>query len=87
MEACARAILASLPPERKKNEAVVLLGHGTRHPANIYYLGLQHYLDRIDPLVLVGTVEDVPSLEDARKLLRMRQASRIYTIESLDNMK
>lgn len=78
VEACARAILTSLPPERKKDEAVVLLGHGTRHPANIYYPGLQHYLDRIDPLVLVGTVEGAPSLEDVRELLRIRQASRVY---------
>jgi sirohydrochlorin cobaltochelatase len=42
--ACAAAIMASLPPERKAGEAVVLLGHGTHHPANIYYPGLQYSL-------------------------------------------
>lgn len=78
MESCARAILASLPAERKKNEAVILLGHGTHHPANIYYPGLQHYLSRLDPLVLVGTVEGAPSLDDVRSALKERKVSRAY---------
>lgn len=78
VEACAKAILASLPAERKKNEAVILLGHGTHHPANIYYPGLQYYLNRLDPLVLVGTVEGVPSLDDVRQTLKERKVTKAY---------
>lgn len=78
VERCARAILASLPPERKKGEAVILLGHGTHHPANIYYPGLQYYLSRLDPLVMIGTVEGVPSLDDVRQTLKARKVSKAY---------
>ncbi|SFM10673.1 sirohydrochlorin cobaltochelatase [Desulfomicrobium norvegicum] len=78
VEACASAIMASLPAERKTGEAVVLLGHGTHHPANIYYSGLQYSLNRHDPLVLVGTVEGTPSLDDVRQVLKDRKISRVY---------
>ena len=78
VESCAQAIMASLPPERKKDEAVVLMGHGTHHHANIYYAGLQYSLNRLDPLVLVGTVEGTPSLEDVRQTLKSRKAAKVY---------
>jgi sirohydrochlorin cobaltochelatase len=78
VERCAAAIMASLPPERKASEAVVLLGHGTHHPANIYYPGLQYSLSRLDPLVLVGTVEGTPSLDDVRDVLKERKVSKVY---------
>lgn len=78
VERCARAIMASLPPERKAGEAVVFLGHGTHHPANIYYPGLQYSLNRLDPLVLIGTVEGAPSLDDVRQVLKDRQVSTVY---------
>ena len=78
VERCAKAIMASLPPERKKGEAVILMGHGTHHPANIYYPGLQYSLNRLDPLVLVGTVEGTPSLDDVRRTLENRKVSKVY---------
>jgi sirohydrochlorin cobaltochelatase len=80
MEACAKAILDSLPVERKKDEAVILIGHGTHHPANIYYPGLQYYLSRLDSLVLMGTVEGVPSLDDVRNTLKERKVTKAYLL-------
>ena len=78
VEACAKAVMASLPPDRKKNEAVILMGHGTHHPANIYYPGLQYSLGRLDPLVLVGTVEGTPSLDDVRTALKARKVKKAW---------
>lgn len=78
VEACARAVMASLPPDRKKNEAVILMGHGTHHPANIYYPGLQYTLNRLDPLVLIGTVGGTPSLDHVRQVLKERKVSKVY---------
>jgi sirohydrochlorin cobaltochelatase len=31
------AMISHIPPERKKDEAVVFMGHGTPHPANAFY--------------------------------------------------
>ena len=80
VEACARAIMAAIPKERAAGEAVILLGHGTHHPANIYYPGLQFSLNRLDPLVLVGTVEGTPSLDDVRAVLKDRKVSRAWLL-------
>ena len=46
-----------------KNEALVLMGHGTHHAANIYYPGFQYYLNQKSDKYLVGTVEGFPTLE------------------------
>jgi sirohydrochlorin cobaltochelatase len=56
------------------------MGHGTHHPANFYYAGLQYALSRLDPLVLVGTVEGTPSLEDVRQTLKEHTVSKAYLL-------
>ena len=73
-----KAILSTVPAERKPGEAVILMGHGTHHPANIYYPGLQYSLDRLDPLVLIGTVEGTPSLDDVRRVLARHKVTKVY---------
>lgn len=78
VEACAKAILSTVPAERKPGEAVILMGHGTHHPASIYYPGLQYSLDRLDPLLLVGTVEGTPTLDDVRRVLARHKVSKVY---------
>jgi len=59
----ANAVLAVTAAQRAPDEALVLMGHGTHHPANIYYPALQWYLERHDPLAFVGTVEGAPDLD------------------------
>lgn len=76
----AKALLASVPAERQSNEAVVFMGHGTPHPANIYYPGMQYYMERLDPLAFVGTVEGTPSLDDVLKELRQANVKKAYLI-------
>ena len=78
VEACAKAIASTVPAERKPGEALILMGHGTHHPANIYYPGLQYSLDRLDPLILIGTVEGTPSLEDVRRVLARHKVAKVY---------
>lgn len=78
MDAVADALMASLPADRKAEDAVVLMGHGTHHPGNVYYPGMQYYFSRRDPNVLVGTVEGVPSLDDVSAALRERGVKRVF---------
>lgn len=78
--ACAQAMLAVLPPERKADEAAIFMGHGTHHPGNVYYPALQYYVSRLDPLVFVGTVEGAPSLEDVRAELGSHNVDRVYLL-------
>ncbi|MBU2550889.1 MAG: sirohydrochlorin cobaltochelatase [Proteobacteria bacterium] len=74
------AVLAMLPPERKKDEAVVLMGHGTPHPANVYYPGMQYYLWKKDPNVFLGTVEGSPSLDDVQEQLKAKGAKKVWLV-------
>jgi sirohydrochlorin cobaltochelatase len=69
VEKAAEVILPVLPAH-KKGEAVLLMGHGTEHPANAAYSAMQLAIWKRDPAVYVATVEGIPSLEDVIPLLK-----------------
>ena len=74
----AEAIIKVIPRERKKKEGVVLMGHGTHHPANVYYAALAYHLQKLDPNVFVGTVEGWPEIDDIKADLKKRRIKRVY---------
>lgn len=76
MERVKAAILNTIPKDRKKNEAVVLMGHGTHHPANAFYAAMMFQVQLSDPNVFIGTVEGYPDVNDIIALL---QAKKIKT--------
>ncbi|MDO9084244.1 MAG: sirohydrochlorin cobaltochelatase [Humidesulfovibrio sp.] len=70
----AEAILLSLP-KHKKGAAVLLMGHGTDHPANAAYAALQLALWKHDQSVFIATVEGTPGLDEIIPVLK-RQGVR-----------
>lgn len=64
-------------PELTQDKAVVLMGHGTWHPANASYACLQSVLDDMGLNVFIGTVEGYPSLDDVKKRLEARQIKNV----------
>lgn len=78
MERVADAVLATIPKARKKGEPVVLMGHGTHHPGNIYYPGLQWYLSKKDTNIFVGTVEGTPGLDDVLEGLENAESKTVW---------
>jgi sirohydrochlorin cobaltochelatase len=72
------ALLNHLPPDRKPEEAVVFMGHGTSHASNAGYAALMYHLQRRDPGVFMGTVGESPSIEEIRDTLVLRNVSRAY---------
>lgn len=74
------AIFATIPKERKKDEAVVLMGHGTHHPANAFYSALMFQLQLRDPKVYLGTVEGYPDLDTVLKLMQKDGIKKAYLI-------
>ncbi|MBF0482750.1 MAG: sirohydrochlorin cobaltochelatase [Desulfovibrionaceae bacterium] len=80
----AAGVLASIvPKERAPGEAVVYVGHGTHHPANVYYPGLQYYLQKKDKLAFVGTVEGSPTLADVQAELTRLKVKKAYLLPFL----
>jgi sirohydrochlorin cobaltochelatase len=78
LELVTAAILANIPAERKPQDAVVLMGHGSHHPANAFYAALMFNLQRQDPNVYVGTVEGAPELDAIQSMLAQRKIRKIY---------
>jgi sirohydrochlorin cobaltochelatase len=72
------AILATIPRERKATEAVVLMGHGTHHPANAFYAALMFQVQLQDPNVYIGTVEGYPGLDTILALLKKKNIKKAY---------
>lgn len=78
MERVVDAILATIPKERKKNEAVVLMGHGTHHPSNAFYAALMFQLQLKDPNIFVGTVEGYPEVGLIQELMLKKKIKKAY---------
>lgn len=78
MERTVAAILKTIPNERKKNEAVVLMGHGTPHPSNAFYAALMFQLQLRDPNIFVGTVEGYPDVDVIKALVLQAKVKKAY---------
>lgn len=72
--------ISVIPKERKADEAVILMGHGTHHPANAFYESLMYRFQKTDPNIYVGTVEGSPTLDDIRKSLLEKKTKTAYLI-------
>lgn len=80
MERVVDAIMTTLPKERKKSDAVVLMGHGTHHPSNAFYAALMFQLQLEDPNIFVGTVENYPDINLIKELLLKKRIKKAYLI-------
>ncbi len=78
MERATGAILENVPIERKKNEAVVLMGHGTHHPANAFYAALMFQVQLRDPNIYIGTVEGFPEGDLIKDLMLKKGIQKAY---------
>jgi sirohydrochlorin cobaltochelatase len=78
MERTVDAVLATIPKERKKDEAIVLMGHGTHHPANAFYAALMFQLQLKDPHIFVGTVEGYPGIDLIQGLLQQKELKKAW---------
>jgi sirohydrochlorin cobaltochelatase len=80
MQTFASIMLENISKERKGVDAVVFMGHGTHHHANIYYPGLQYYISKIDKDVFLGIVELIPLLEDILPSLKANKYKKILLV-------
>lgn len=76
----AKALLEAVPRERKPGDAVIFVGHGTDHPADMAYPALQYTLWRMDKNAFVATVEGTPSFADVAAELKARGLKKAFLI-------
>lgn len=77
-----KALEEQLPPLRS-DEAVVLMGHGSRHPANVAYTILQQKFDEAGMRAYMGTIEASPSLNDIKVRLLSGNIRRVVLMPFL----
>ena len=80
MEKVCKAVIANIPAGRAKNEAVVLMGHGSPHPSNAFYAAMMFHLQRKDPNVFVGTVEGSPGIDDIAGMLKEKKIKKAWLV-------
>ena len=73
-------LLQNLPKEIVEGDVVVFMGHGTHHPANVYYPGMQYYLWQKNPNIFLATVEGYPELNQVIEKLDTRKVNKVYLL-------
>ncbi|WP_319371242.1 sirohydrochlorin cobaltochelatase [uncultured Ilyobacter sp.] len=63
--------------ELKEDHSVVLMGHGSHHPANACYSCFQMIINDEIPNVFIGTVEGYPELGDIIPKLKSKNIKRV----------
>jgi sirohydrochlorin cobaltochelatase len=74
------ALISSFPKGIRAQDSIVLMGHGTPSPANIYYPAIQYYLNLKGSNMFVGTVEGFPSLENVMDKLPSPKKGKVYLL-------
>lgn len=80
MQRTVDAVMEMIPQQRKKDEAVVLMGHGTQHPANAFYAALMFQLQLKDPNIFVGTVEGYPDVGLLKELMLKKKIKKAWLL-------
>jgi sirohydrochlorin cobaltochelatase len=83
MEKVSAALLAAIPGERKPQEAVIFMGHGSPHPANACYTALMYHLQQSDPCIFVGTMSGFPGIAGICDSLQKREITSAYLLPCL----
>ncbi len=83
MEKVAAALLSAVPRERKPQEAVIFMGHGSPHPANACYTALMYHLQQADPGIFVGTMSGSPGIAGICAGLRKQRITSAYLLPCL----
>ena len=73
-------LLQNLPEGMVEGDVVVFMGHGTHHPANVYYPGMQYYLWQKHSNVFLATVEGYPELNQVIEKLETRKVNKVWLL-------
>jgi sirohydrochlorin cobaltochelatase len=80
VEAACQALASYLPGDLVQDEAVLLVGHGTLHPAQARYLDLERLARRLRPWTTVSLLTGRPGLEESIVSLREQGARRVRIV-------
>lgn len=76
IEAAMQALSTQFP-KTGKSDAILIMAHGTPHPANAYYSVMQQRLNEINPNAIIFSVEGWPSIETVIPQLKAKKIKNI----------
>lgn len=80
MESVAETLMKNIPG-RKREDAVLFMGHGTgHHPADAIYLAMNQVFQEIDPRAFVGTMEGKLTIETLLPKLKQLKIKKVYIV-------
>ncbi len=81
MDAVLDAVFAQIiPKDRKPEDAVVLMGHGTHHASDAIYSAMMYKAQEKDANCFVGTVEGFPTFDEVLAKLQAKGVKKAYLI-------
>ena len=83
LERTGKALLMSLPPERRSDDAVLFMGHGSVHASERWYAELSRTLGERDPFVFLGTLRGQVRVEQVLPRLRKLGVRRVWLMPLL----
>jgi sirohydrochlorin cobaltochelatase len=79
LKRAAAGIVNRVPTDRRPEDAVVLVGHGSeKHAADLIYTAVHATVRELDPRVFLASVQGYPGLGDILPKLRQTEARRVF---------
>ncbi|HCE42294.1 MAG TPA: sirohydrochlorin cobaltochelatase [Lentisphaeria bacterium] len=76
-----RIMLAKVPAVRKKEDAVLFMGHGSgKHPSDMIYVATAYAVEKSDGNAFLATVDGNPSLDEVLARLKERKIKKAYLL-------
>lgn len=76
-----RTMLSKVPSERKKEDAVLFMGHGSeKHPSDMIYVATAYALQSYDSNAYIATVEGNPKFDEILSVLKERKVKKAYVV-------
>lgn len=74
-----QAMAESVPRERRPEDAVIFMGHGSEHhPADAIYTAMDAYFQKHDRQMFLATVDGFPRFEDVLAVLESKRVKKAY---------
>lgn len=76
-----RIMLSKVPSERKKEDAVLFMGHGSeKHPSDMIYVATAHVIEKADGNAYIATVDGNPKFDEVLDRLKEKKTKKAYLV-------
>ncbi len=74
-------MLSKIPADRKKEDAVIFMGHGSgKHPSDMIYVAAAYVIEKSDENAFMATVEGNPAFGDILARLNEKKIKKAYLL-------